>query len=148
MVGDPKVEIDNWVDHRVVGASPCVAQYRNNTATFELQPYAVAAGCTEPVWLHAPQYTGGRVSPRRSGQIRLHSVPNLDASVNKTTNITERVRLQFRAEAFNVTNTFYWGRNHFINDPNNVSFGAFFPRDATDQNRYPRQMQLALKLLF
>jgi hypothetical protein len=148
LLDDPKVEIDDWIQHRVQGASPCVAQYRNATRSFELQPYAVAAGCTQAVWLHAPQYTGGRYLPRRSSQVRLHSAPNLDASINKTTTITERVRLQFRAEAFNVTNTFYWGRTHFINDPNNSNFGAYFPRDATDQNRYPRQLQLALKLLF
>jgi hypothetical protein len=148
MVGDPKLDIDNRVQHRVQGASPCLAQYRNNTRTFELQPYAVAAGCTQAVWLHAPQYTGGRITPNRSSSIRLHSAPNLDISVNKTTLITERFRIQFRAEAFNVTNTFYYGREHFLNDPNNVNFGAYFPRDASDQNRYPRQLQLALKFLF
>jgi hypothetical protein len=148
LLSDPKADIDQWVAHRVVGASPCVAQYRNATRTFELQPYATAAGCTSPVWLHAPNFTIGRITPFRSGQIRLHSAPNLDVSVNKRTRITERFTLQFRGEFFNVTNTFYWGRNHFINDPNNQNFGAYFPRDATDQNRYPRQVQLALKLLF
>jgi hypothetical protein len=148
LLSDPKVEVEDWVSHRVVGASPCVAQYRNASRTFELQPYATAAGCTAPVWLHAPDYTVGRITPFRSGQIRLHSAPNLDVSLNKRTRITERFNLQFRAEFFNVTNTFYWGRNHFINDPNNQNFGSFFPRDATDQNRYPRQIQLALKLLF
>jgi hypothetical protein len=148
MVGDPKVKVENWIEHRVVGASPCVAQYRNATRRFELQPYAVAAGCTQAVWLHAPDYTMGRITPFRSNQIRLHSAPNLDMSINKTTLITERFRIQFRAEAFNATNTYYWGRTHFINDPNNANFGAAFPRDATDQNRYPRHIQLALKLLF
>jgi hypothetical protein len=58
------------------------------------------------------------------------------------------VRIQFRAEAFNITNTYYWGREYFIRDPANANFGAYFPRDASDQNRYPRQLQLALKLLF
>lgn len=105
MLSDPKVNVDNWVQHRVQGASPCVAQYQNNTRQFELTSYARAAGCTQPVWLWAPNYTGGRITPFRSSNIRLHSAPNLDLSVNKTTMITERVRLQFRAEAFNVTNT-------------------------------------------
>jgi hypothetical protein len=148
IVGDPKIEVDQWIAHRVQGASPCVWQYKNASRTFEPQPYAVRAGCTSPVFLHAPQYTGGRIQPFRSGQIRLHTAPNLDFSINKTTQITERFRLQFRAEAFNATNTYFWGRNNFINDPNNDNFGAYFPKDATDQNRYPRQIQLALKLLF
>jgi hypothetical protein len=148
MVGDPKVQNVDWSAHKVQGASPCVAQYRNTTRTFELQPYAVAAGCTSAVWLHAPDYTFGRIAPSRSGQIRLHSAPNLDMSINKKTMITERFTLQFRAEAFNATNTYYYGRTHFINNPNDTNFGALFPRDATDQNRYPRQIQLGLKLLF
>jgi hypothetical protein len=62
--------------------------------------------------------------------------------------ITERFTLQFRAEAFNATNTNYYGRTHFINNANDPNFGSLFPRDATDQNRYPRQIQLGLKLLF
>jgi hypothetical protein len=148
LLKDPKLEINEWVAHRVQGASPCVAQYRNATGRFELMPYAVAAGCTEPVWLHAPDYTFGRITPFRSNNIKLHSAPNLDFSINKKTRITEKFTLQFRAEAFNVTNTFYYGRQHFINDPNNTNFGAYFPRDASDQNRYPRQIQLGLKLLF
>ena len=100
--GTTKLEVDNWVQHGVQGVSPCVAQCRNASQ---------AAGCTQAVRLHAPQYMGGRFVPRRSGQIRMHSAPNLDASINKTTLITERVRIQFRAEAFNITNTYYWDEN-------------------------------------
>jgi hypothetical protein len=157
LVGDPKVDNVNWDGHQVRGASPCVAQYRNATRTFELQPYAVQQGCTSPDWLHAPDqsgaspanaYTFGRVTPFRSSNIRLHSAPNLDFSLNKKTMITERFTLQFRAEAFNATNTNYYGRTHFQNNPNDPLFGSLLPRDATDQNRYPRQIQLGLKLLF
>jgi hypothetical protein len=147
-LSDPELEIDNWIQHRVQGVSPCVAQFRNNTRRFELQSYAVAAGCTSPVILHAPSYTGGRMQPSRSGQIRLHTSPNVDASVNKTTRITEGVSLQFRAEAFNATNTYFWGRENFVNNVGSNDFGAYFPRNASDQNRYPRHIQLALKLLF
>jgi hypothetical protein len=148
LLGDPKVEVENWNAHQVRGVSPCVAQYRNNTRQFELMPYAVAAGCTQPVILHAPQFSFGRTVPSRSNNIRLHSAPNLDFSINKKTMITERFTLQFRAEAFNATNTYYYGRTHFINNPNDANFGTIFPGDATDQNRYPRQLQLGLKLLF
>jgi hypothetical protein len=84
-----------------------------------------------------------------SARFRRHTAPNLDASINKTTNITERFRLQFRAEAFNATSTFLWGfSNQFETNPSNSNFGSVFPRDASDQNRYPRHIQLALKLLF
>lgn len=62
--------------------------------------------------------------------------------------ITETARVPFRAEAFNATNTYFRGRNNFINDPNNSNFGAFFRRDATSRNRCPRQIQLAVKFMW
>ena len=71
-------------------------------------------------------------------------------SINKMTAITERVRFQFRAEFFNATNTFEWGaqQGNFQNDPKNSNFGAFFPANASNRNRYPRYVQLGFKLLW
>ncbi|HWR52290.1 MAG TPA: carboxypeptidase-like regulatory domain-containing protein [Bryobacteraceae bacterium] len=148
MVKDPKLGIDDWLAHRVQGVSPCVARYQNAQRAFVMQGYSISAGCTEPTFYQAPDYTDGRITPFRSGQIRLHTAPNLDASVNKSFRIKEGMNLQFRAEAFNLTNTYFWGRENFINDPNNQNFGAYFPKDASDQNRYPRQVQLALKFIW
>ncbi|MBM3785759.1 MAG: hypothetical protein FJW30_15460 [Acidobacteria bacterium] len=66
---------------------------------------------------------------------------NWDVSLAKTTTITERVRLQFRAESFNVMNR----PNFFLPVTNavNVQFGQI---NATIGN--PRINQLAMKLLF
>jgi hypothetical protein len=64
-----------------------------------------------------------------------------DASLYKNTRITERVNIQFRAEAFNVLNHTNW------NNPASTSLTSGSYNKITTA-RDPRQMQLALKLLF
>jgi len=65
----------------------------------------------------------------------------LDASISRNFPITERMKLQFRAEAFNLTNTVAFGL------PNsNVSGGS--PGVITSLAADPRIMQFALRLAF
>jgi len=66
---------------------------------------------------------------------------NFDMSLHKDTAITERARLQFRAEVFNILN-----HTNFADVPGRTAFTATFGRYTSALN--PRQMQLALKLLF
>ena len=67
---------------------------------------------------------------------------NWDASLVKNTALAERVNLQFRAEAFNVTNTpFFWLPGTNLND--STTFGKI--RSTTG---LPRVMQMALRLVF
>ena len=74
--------------------------------------------------------------------LRNHYVNNMDLSVFKQFALTERFRLQFRAEAFNAFNRVRFG------SPNtNVNGGANFGR-VMSQSNDPRQMQFGLKLLF
>jgi hypothetical protein len=66
---------------------------------------------------------------------------DLDVSVSRNFSFTERVKLQFRAEAFNLTNTVAFGL------PNaNVSGGT--PGVITSLAADPRIMQFALRLSF
>ena len=66
---------------------------------------------------------------------------DLDVSVSRNFSFTERVKLQFRAEAFNLTNTVAFGL------PNaNVSGGT--PGVITSLAADPRIMQFALRLGF
>lgn len=66
---------------------------------------------------------------------------NVDFSLFKQFSITERMRLQFRAEAFNAFNRVQFG------SPNTtVTSGSF--GIITSQANSPRQMQFGLKLLF
>jgi hypothetical protein len=68
---------------------------------------------------------------------------HLDLSVFKMFNLNERMRVQFRAEGFNVTNTPNFALpNAAINTP---GFGSI---SRLQYLTTPRQIQLALKLLF
>jgi Carboxypeptidase regulatory-like domain len=68
-------------------------------------------------------------------------IGNFDFALLKDTNLTERARVQFRAEFFNVFN-----HAQFVNPDANFSDGSDF---GTVKNaRDPRLIQFALKLLF
>jgi len=94
---------------------------------------------TSQFTLAAP-YTFGNVA-RTLGGLRGDNLKELETSLNKTTTIRERVKLQFRAECFNLTNTPQFA-------PPNTSLGAAGFGAVSAQNNQPRILQLALKLLY
>jgi hypothetical protein len=96
--------------------------------------------------IRKPPYSPRYMSYRHPS-IRLHSPPSFDVSFNKMTNINERLKLQFRVEMFNFTNTYSYRSRQFTGDPNDRNFGSIFPRLAGDTEvTYPRHIQLAMKL--
>jgi hypothetical protein len=102
-------------------ANPTINEWFN-TSAFVSQPL-YAAGNSGPYILYGPDQQ------------------HLDLSLFKNFPIHENWQLQFRAESYNITNTPSFG------NPNsalgNASFGKISSTVGT-----PRQMQLALKLLF
>jgi hypothetical protein len=68
-------------------------------------------------------------------------INNFDMSVQKGTEISERIHTEFRAEFFNIFN-----HTQFLNPDGNFSDGALFGR--ISHTRDPRQIQIALKLSF
>ncbi len=70
---------------------------------------------------------------------------NLDSSVFKNFGFTDTVSLQFRAEAFNTTNTPQFGQPSNLNTFNNPT-GGF--SSITTMRGNPRTLQLALKLFY
>lgn len=139
----------DWKAHRVKGWNPCVLRQFND-GRIEPQPFSIQRGCgTDPAnytWLMTADYSPTRYTPLRSGQIRKQRMFNTDISLSKMTTITERLRVQFRVEAFNATNYYFFGRNDgFITNPNDPNFGTMTPNTANTQNGYPRQIQLGIK---
>jgi hypothetical protein len=88
----------------------------------------------------APAYTYGNVG-RTLGGLRGAALREVDLTLNKTTAIRERLKLQFRAECFNLTNSPQFA-------PPNTSLGGAGFGTVSAQNNQPRIVQLALKLLF
>lgn len=79
----------------------------------------------------------GRLLPYLRGP----SAFGLDLSIFKTIPVRERLRIEFRAEAFNIL-------NHPIFDIPNTVIGSTTAGVIPDQINRPRDIQLALKLLF
>jgi hypothetical protein len=80
----------------------------------------------------------GRVDP----DLRAQGVANWDFSLFKSTDITERVNVQFRAEIFNLFNRVQLGYpNQVCCTASNSSFGVI-----SAQQNAPRQIQFALKV--
>ncbi|MBL8228932.1 MAG: TonB-dependent receptor [Bryobacterales bacterium] len=75
------------------------------------------------------------------GIIRADGIANLDIGFMKNTNITERMKLQLRADMFNLTNT----RNFGIPDAR-VNSTAFLNHWNTDGGR--RRIQLGARIVF
>jgi hypothetical protein len=119
----------------------------------------VTAGCSETIsgsaqsrinqWfntacfsLPAP-YTFGNESRTDPG-LRGPGIANYDFAVFKRTAITERVSVQFRAEAFNLFNRVQFGQpNLAYTTAANSTFGVI-----SSQLNQPRLMQMALRLAF
>ena len=66
---------------------------------------------------------------------------------SKTFRITEKVRFQFRGEAYNVFNTPMYDERTYGTDPTNAEFGAI-NKNNNRQSNFPRFWQLGFKLLF
>ncbi|MBE7157639.1 MAG: carboxypeptidase regulatory-like domain-containing protein, partial [Rhodospirillales bacterium] len=89
------------------------------------------------VFSNAPQFTIGNSS---RNPIRGPGLQEADIMLGKTFVFTERYNLEFRAEAFNVTNT------PPLNDPNGIFGSAAFGTVTSAGN--PRDFEFALKFHF
>jgi hypothetical protein len=70
-------------------------------------------------------------------------------SVAKTVHFNERMRFQFRVEAFNAFNTFCNRTEQFNNTITSSSFGTLNPAAAAITQTVPsRQIQLGMKFMF
>jgi trimeric autotransporter adhesin len=87
-----------------------------------------------------PAYAFGNVSPRIN--VYSPSLFNIDLSVFKTVTVKERYKMQFRAEALNVTNTVL-----FASPSTNISSPGTFGT-ITSQTNFPRLIQLGARVTF
>lgn len=91
---------------------------------------------------NSPAFTFGNVG-RNLPRTRSDGLNNVDFSLMKTFAFRERFRFQFRAEAFNLTNTPTFG-----NPGANIDAGTFGTVTGFAANSRARELQLALKMYF
>ena len=89
---------------------------------------------------NAPSYTFGS-APRTFSGLRSDVTQQLDATFSKTTKLREKLRIQFRAEFFNITNSPRFA-------PPNANFGNPSFAVVSSQLNQPRIVQFGLKLLY
>ncbi len=146
-VKEAKVSEIDWAAPRVYGVKPCVARWNDN-GTITMQSFSVQNGCTDYNFLVLPRFSP-RLTPYYDGRLRLHAVPTSDMSINKLTRITEKTSIQFRAEVFNVFNTYYFYAANFNNNPESATFGSLDKASvATGSANYPRYVQLGIKFIW
>ncbi|MDQ6701591.1 MAG: hypothetical protein M3Z36_15540, partial [Acidobacteriota bacterium] len=143
---DARIPIQ-WNGERVQAIAPCVNRWNENN-TITMQPFSVEYGCKEANFLIVPRFNP-RYTSYRDGRLRLQGHKLVDVSLNKTTAINEKYRVQFRAEVFNALNSFFLVGQGYNNDPESSNFGSIVKAAVSAPNsNYPRQIQLALKFLW
>ncbi len=104
-----------------------------------LNPNAFA----NPAPLTSPQPTAYAFLGGEGQQARGPSYTNVDASLFKQFALYEKTSLEFRAEAFNLTNTTHFGQPGNLDYTNTTSFSQI-----TTLRGNPRLLQFALKLYY
>ena len=127
----------------VADATPCNCPGNNNFADV-IEPVEYLGGTGRGLlWFDKTSFTAP--GPNRFGNAGRNSVRgpgfvNYDLSLFRNFALAERARLEFRAEAYNLTNTPRWGNP--VNNVNNADFGQILTASGE------RELQFALRFTF
>jgi hypothetical protein len=126
------------------GVEPCVGQDDPNTGQMYLESYSISYGCTHADFLMIPSYAPSQ-NTEYTG-IRTMPMQEFNANMSKAFEVKGNVKVQCRLEAFNVLNHPLWQNtwDQSFADPN---FGSI-TKGPTGQTNLPREVQLALKLIW
>jgi pyruvate-formate lyase-activating enzyme len=121
----------NVLRPNLTGVSPVVG----GSGKSGLSNYMNAAAFSQPA-----AFTFGN-APRTLSNVRAEGTHNIDFSMFKKFQAAERANIEFRAEAFNILNQVVFGNRNTV-----LTSGQF--GKITSQANTPREIQLALKVLF
>jgi hypothetical protein len=152
LIGDPRIDDPSFSNQNLPGTTAsyfnnCVRRLNGATTQFVTNAggQRVQQACTNPAF--AERNTGNtlRTSPLRMSALREPTATTFDMALNKTFAFTDRLRFQFRLEAFNVFNTPLFGSPDSGSATSNT-FGVLNPNNG--QRNIPRQVQLGFKFNF
>jgi hypothetical protein len=149
-VSDARMKHLNWDSNVIQGVRPCVAKV-NDDASIELESYSSNyAGCSLSNYnflvlnRYAAPLKGGAI-----GDIRTQAKPTFDMSMDKTVQVLEGLRIQFRAEAFNTLNTYLLSAASFDSSANSSTFGSIVKASqGSTATSAPRTLQIGIKAIF
>jgi hypothetical protein len=147
---DGVLTLQNGTPLPIRGANNFLANRPNSTGTSARLPASqrsAARWFDTTQFVNPPNFTFGNVS-RLMPDVRGPGIRNLDLSVIKTTNLTEKVSLQFRAESFNFANrvNMLSPNTTFVPGPDGRNQSGTF--GTITRSRDARVIQLALKVIF
>jgi len=132
----------------ISGANNNLASRPNSTGqSAKLSNPTAAEWFNTAVFVNPATYTYGNLG-RVLPDVRNPGVINVDLSVVKNMSLREKVRLQFRAESFNVMNHVNLGLVNGGFSPGANGLNASGSFGTITSARDPRSLQLALKLIF
>ena len=123
-------------------ADPTLTRYFNTCTLLTSGTRQNCASTSEPVAFIQAQPFALRTLSLRFPSLRPPKVPSVDVSLFKSFTLHERLKLQFRAEAFNLTNSPQFG------SPSTSLTSTSAGVTTLTQVNDPRNIQLALRLMF
>jgi TonB-dependent receptor-like protein len=141
-IGTPGGAYSSGIDPKLPGSEQTLNRWFNpcNVSTTGVRQNCLSA--SDPVaFVQQPPFTLRTLSTRFSN-IRNRREPIVDFSMFKSFRIAEDLHLQFRAESFNLANTPWFG------NPNTTLGSSAFGVVTPSQQNDPRNVQLALKLMW
>jgi hypothetical protein len=128
------------------GVEPCVQQWdqENGTWSDKQLSYQYDGTCKQMDFQVVPSYASASNTVYTG--IRVPSDQQFDANLSKNFAIYDRMKLQLRWEAFNVMNHPLW-QSSYNDSAQDTNFGTI-EKGPTGQSNLPRQMQIALKLMW
>ena len=140
----------NYHQAVVQGVYPCVAQMAEN-GSLTLENYSVnVPGCSlsSVDFIALPPYAPTEV-PARTDAVRLQTKPVPDMSLSKMFSFSERMKFQFRAEWFNIFNSYSLYSTSWNSTVTSSNFGQITPGTAGQTAAStPRYLQLGFRFLF
>lgn len=123
----------------------CVGSYSKCLPDVTGPVGAPSGGRSAAAWFDTSKVVAPKPNTQGNAGLQSINVPGqqyMDLSLFKAVNITERYKMQFRAEGFNITNTVQLGGPNLTQgDPN---FGRIFSSQAGTE----RKFQMALRFMF